>query len=161
MWNKITPNLNKQTNDDRHLFYAHDNVFNWDMLNKFICENGFVAVAKLRPVAELKWFLENGRDVKPKSNLLKIRAKLDKLRRPYADHDYYFKLPSGECIYVSHPYVPKDEAEKVVTAWADTLGIKGKVYDSSYSWYYPNCEHLCVIVLSLQDRDVKMPKYGE
>ena len=68
------------------------------------------------------------------------------------------KLASGECIYVSQPYASKTEVESYIQKWAQQQGVKAVVYDGTYSWYYPcpleNADKICVIVVSLPEREV-------
>ena len=73
---------------------------------------------------------------------------------PLDDHDYYFKYPNGECVYVSQPYVSKTDAEPIIKQWAEKYGIKAEVYDNSYAWYNQNDAHICIIVVSLPERKV-------
>ena len=116
-------------------------------------------------VMTLKWFLQNGRDVHfngfRRQQLAVEKLIGGKLPRELADHDYYFKLASGECIYVSQPYASKDDCENFVQRWANVQGVKAVVYDGTHSWYYPclpeDADKVCVIVVSLVDRDVVMP----
>ena len=170
MWTKIKPNLSEQTNDERGIFYAHKGVFNWDMLNAFIKANGIVSVRKGRGTCTLKWFLQNGRDVPFKAYPRQRKAIAEilgnHLPRGLDDHDYYFKMPHGECVYISQPYVSKEYAEPLVQMWADLHKVKAVVYDGTHSWYYPcspeNADKVCVIVVSLPDRHVSIPTlYGD
>ena len=158
MSNSSWTKLNKGNYD---WLYHSKEIFDFDLFEKFIAENDFVSVRKGRGTCTLKWFLENGRDVPfkayPRQRMAVEKILGGKLPEPYlADHDYYFKLPSGECVYISQPYTSKEEAEPYVQKFAKQQGVKVVVYDGSYSWYYPNCEDICVIVISLPNRDVKM-----
>ena len=142
--------------------YFHEGVFDFAMFEKFVAENGFVSVRKGRGTCTLKWFLQNGRDVPfkayPRQREAVSKILGNHLPRPeLADHDHYYKLPSGECVYVSQPYVSKEIAEPIVMGWARKLGVKAKVYDGSYAWYNTkDKDEICLIVISLPDRDVKV-----
>jgi len=129
--------------------YAYESK-DLELLQKFIDGNGFVSVSRSRVYMPIKWFLQHGRDV---GNYRYID---DELRFPYADHDYYFKYPSGECVYISQPYGDIADTELVVKAWAETFGIKVEVYDGEYSWHYPH--NSLLVVASLPGRDVKVFK---
>jgi len=154
-WNK----LNKRYD----WLYFHEGVFNFEMFEKFVNENCFIAVSKKRTTTTLKWFLENGKDVgNPNQYDRLTKCKGDQLEYPLDDHDYYFKYPSGECVYVSQPYVSKETAEPIVMEYAKTHGVKTKVYDGSYAWYNPkDKDKICFIVIALPNRNVKVYSVDE
>ena len=117
----------------------------FELLQKFIDENGFVSVTNGRAGTTFKWYLQHGKDVG--------RYDLDD-HPPGDDHGYFFKYPSGECVYAYHPYADIAELAPQVKRWADGLKVKAAVYSGAYSWYYPN-ESLLVVV-SLPDRNIKV-----
>ena len=136
--------------------YFYDGVFNFGMFEKFVAENGFVSVSKSRHYTTLKYFLEYGKDVGNRNFYDKLtKFKGDQLDYPLGDHDYYFKLPTGECVYVSQPYVSKEKAEPVIMEYAKAHGVVAKVYDGSYAWYNPSDkDKICLIMIALPNRDV-------
>ena len=138
--------------------YYHKGVFDFELFEKFVNDNLFIAVSNKRTTTTLKWFLENGKDVgNPNVYDRLTKCDGDQLDYPLADHDYYFKYPTGECVYVAQPYVSKEIAEPIVKAYAEKHGVRAEVYGGSFAWYNPNAkDDICLIVISLPNRKVKV-----
>ena len=144
--------------------YHYKGIFNFDLFEKVIAENGFVAVSKSRHYTTLKYFLENGSDNGNPNKYERYAPEHDKLwhfeckhKILLGDHDFYFKTKSGECVYISQPYVSKEIAEPIIKEFAELNGVKAKVYDGNYAWYNPtDKDKICLIVVALPNRDVKV-----
>lgn len=137
----------KRINTKNFSWYYHDkDSTDLDLFKQFIQDNEIESCRKGKSLAPFKKFLETGRDV----------GKLfvnDMLKYPYGDHDYFFRKKDKSIIYVSQPYlfVDIDTAKQEIYNWANNLGVKSQVFDSSYSWYSLNSSILIIISLSNVD----------
>ena len=74
---------------------------------------------------------------------------------PYIDHPRYFKNTQTKvCCLTYSPYYDADDIREEISEWANSLGLKAEVYDSSESWYSPG--NTCFVVISLPEVEIKL-----
>ena len=114
----------------------------------FVKPNGFTKIMEFyNPyLPKLKRILETGR----MPGRFHEEEYISRYDAPFLDHARLYKNPeTGVTCLVYFPYQEVKDIKKDVCQWAESRGLKAKVY--KYSWYH---EWTCMVVISLPDVNV-------